>query len=305
MRAAQPLFDRLVALAGRSPCEGIWPSITPDLWAVGNQADPMPCLTELAEIGLPPAYSRAGAGIHLLAGNAVRAFSRAELEGLLSEAVLLDGPALRCLEEMGLGELAGFEITDIQDHDTIERFTGDALNAPHAGWWRDCRPSFWRTDAFLLRPLSESARVLSELIDFDRESHGPVMGVVENRRGGRVAVLGYYPWTALQNLAKTTQLKNLCRWLSRDRLPAYVSSFHKVALWCRRDADGALVAPLVNASIDSVQGVRLHLRAEHPFELLRLDGWQKKVQTVGHDGPYQILELPALGPWETVLIAHP
>lgn len=305
IRAAQPLFDRLVALAGRSPCEGIWPSITPDLWAVGNQVDPLACLTELAEIGLPPAYAPEGAKVRLLSGRAVRAFSRAELERMLSEAVLLDGPALRCLEEMGLGDLAGFEITEVRDHDTIERFTNDSLNGPHAGWWRDCRPSFWRTDAFLLRPLGDSARVLSELIDFDRQSHGPVMGVVENRLGGRVAVLGYYPWTALQNLAKTTQLKGLCRWLSGDRLPAYVSSFHKVALWCRRDAEGALVIPLVNASIDSVQGVRLHVRADQAFGLLRLDGRQEKVQTVGHDGPYQVLELPALGPWETVLIAHP
>lgn len=302
IRAAQPLFDRLAALAVRSPCEGIWPSITPELWATGNQVDPMACLAELAEIGLPPAYAPEGAKIHLLSGNAVRAFSRAELEHLLAEAVLLDGSALRCLQEEGLGDLAGFEIAEVRDHDTIERFTDDELNGPHAGWWRDCRPSFWRTDAFVLRPLSDSVRVLAESIDFDQQSQGSVMGVYENRLGGRIAVLGYYPWTSLQNLAKTTQLKSLCRWLSRDRLPAYVPSFHKVALWCRRDRNGALVVPLLNASADTVHGVRLQVRAEGPFELVRLDGRQEKVATIGHDGPYQILELPALGPWETVLM---
>ncbi len=302
IRAAQPLFDRLAALAGRSPCEGIWPSITPDLWATGNQVDPMACLTELAEIGLPPAYAPEGARIHLLSGNAVRAFSRTELERMLAEAVLLDGPALRCLQEEGLADLAGFEIAEVRDRDTIERFTDDELNGRHAGCWRDCRPSFWRTDAFVLRPLDDSARVLTELIDFDQRSQGPVMGICENRLGGRVAVLGYYPWTSLQNLAKTTQLKSLCRWLSRDLLPAYVASFHKVALWCRRDRNGALVVPVLNASADTVHAVRLHVRAEGRFQLMRLDGRQEQVATIGHDGPYEILELPALGPWETVLV---
>jgi hypothetical protein len=305
IREAQPLFDRLVSLAGRSPCEGIWPSITPDLWAVGNRADPMPSLLELVEIGLPPAYAPEGARIHLLSGNAVRAFSRAELERMLSQAVLLDGPALRCLQEMGLGKLAGFEVAEVRDRDTIERFTDDGLNGRHAGWWRDCRPSFWRMDAFLLRPLDDSARVLAELIDFDSEPYGPVMGVIENRLGGRVAVLGYYPWTSLQSSAKTTQLKSLCRWLSRDQLPAYVSSFHKVALWCRRDADGAPVVPLLNASADTARGVRLHIQAQGPLSLLHVDGRQENVSLVGDDGPYRVLELPALGPWETVLVAHP
>ena len=304
---AQPLFDRLVSSAGRSPCEGLWPSITPDIWAAGtgkSQADSLPCLTELAEIGLPPAYSRAGAKVHLLSGDAVHAFTRTELEGLLAEAVLLDGPALRHVQELGLAELAGFEVAGTRDRDTIERFTADALNGRHAGWWRDCRPSFWRTDAFLLRPLSESARVLAELIDFSRTPHGPVMGVFENRLGGRVAVLGYYPWVPLQNLAKSTQMKNLCRWLSRDRLPAYVSSFHKVALWCRRDADGELLIPLINAALDTVTGVCLHVRAEAPFGLLRMDGRREDVRIAGRDGEYQVLDLPALGPWEMVLVAR-
>lgn len=305
VRAARPLFDRLVALAGRSPCEGLWPSLTPDIWAAGTgrtQADPLPCLTELAEIGLPPAYSRAGACVHLLSGHAVDAFPRAELEAMLAEAVLLDGPALQRLQAAGLAELVGFEVVGTRDRDTIERFTGDELNGRHAGWWRDCRPSFWRTDAFLLRPLSESARPLAELIDFNRASHGPVMGVFENRLGGRAAVLGYYPWTSLQNLAKSTQMKRLCQWLSRDRLPAYVSSFHKVALWCRRAASGQLAMPLLNASCDTGCNVRLHVRADGPFQMVRADAGDEAIQASGRDGAYQVLELPALRPWEMVLV---
>lgn len=306
IREAKPFFDHLVAQVGRSPCEGLWPAITSDkIWAAqigrGN-ADPLPCLTELAEIGLPPAYSRAGAKVHLLAGDAVEAFSRHELEELFAGAVVVDGPALRRLEALGLSELAGFVVSGTRDRDTIERFTADPLNGSHVGWWRDCRPSFWRTDAFLLRPLSAQARTLAELIDFNGTVAGPVMGVFENRLGGRVAVLGYYPWTSLQNLSKSAQMKAISRWLSRDTLPAYVSSFHKMALWCRRDAAGRLVLPLLNASLDDVSDVRVHVLGQGQFQLVRLNGKKEKIKTVGHDGAYQVLEVNNLRAWEMVVL---
>ncbi len=302
---ARPFFDRLVGLVERRPCEGIWPAITTETWAarIGQgTADPLWCLTELAEIGLPPAYARGGARIHLLAGDAVRAFSESELVQLLSEAALVDGPALQHLEQLGLAELAGFETAGCRDRDTIERFTTDPINGVHAGWWRDCRPSFWRTDAHILRPLSDQSRPLAELIDFQERSHGSVMGVFENRLGGRVAVLGYYPWTSLQNLSKSTQMRTLCRWLSRDTLPAYVSSFHKVALWCRRDAAGKLVMPLLNASLDTVSGVQLQTLSQEPYHLLRLDGSEVEVPAIGTDGAYRTLQVPVLAPWEIGLI---
>lgn len=305
IRDARPFFDRMVSLVGRRPFEGLWPAMTPDIWAAGigkGNADPLPCLTELAEIGLPPAYSSSGAKVHLLSGDAVYSFKRDELEKLFAEAVIVDGPALRHLQELGLSELTGFGIAATRDRDTIERFTDDPLNGDHAGWWRDCRPSFWRTDAYVLRPLNGQARTLAELIDFNRTVAGPVMGVFENRLGGRVAVLGYYPWTSMQNLAKTTQMKALCRWLSRDRLPAYVSSFHKMAIWCRHDADGKLVIPLINASLDTVSGVRLHVLDNRQYRILHLSGDEENVSVVDRDGVYTVLELPKLGPWETAML---
>ena len=305
IRDARPFFDLMVSLVGRSSSEGLWPAMTPDIWAAGigkGNADPLPCLSELAEIGLPPAYSQAGAKVHLLSGDAVHSFKRSELEKIFAGAVLVDGPALRHLKELGLSELVGFEVAGTRDRDTIERFTDDPLNGVHVGWWRDCRPSFWRTDAFVLRPLNGQARPLAELIDFNRTVAGPVMGVFENRLGGRGAVAGYYPWTSLQNLSKSMQMKTLCRWLSRDRMPAYVSSFNKVALWCRHDADGQLIIPLSNASLDAVSGVRLHVLDNRQFRMMHIDGREENVNSSARDGVYTVLELPKLGPWEMVML---
>ena len=85
-------------------------------------------------------------------------------------------------------------------------------------------------------------------------------------------------------------------------LPAYVSSFHKIALLCRRDGDGQPVIPLINASLDTVSGVRLHVRDACLFHLMRLDGRTEDIVTIARDGDYTILELPALAPWEMVLL---
>jgi hypothetical protein len=303
VRESKPFLDRLAAAVGRRPAEGVWPAFTADkTWAAGD-ADTLSCLTELAEIGLPPAYSRGNAKVHLLSGDAVHAFSRAELEALLSTAVLLDGPALQQLQALGLGDLVGFEIAGSRDRDTIERFTADPLNGSHADWWRDCRPSFGSTRAFILRATNPRSRSLAELIDFQEQSSGPVMGVSENRLGGRVAVLGYYPWTSLQNLSKSTQLKRVVRWLSQDTLPGYVASFHKLALWIRHTDDGRPTVVLVNISADAVENATLMLRTSAVGATLTdMRCREIPLPATERDGVYARFVLPRLAPWEAALV---
>jgi hypothetical protein len=304
IREAKPFLDRVAAAVGRRPPEGIWPAFTAaKTWAAG-EADTFSCLTEFAEIGLPPAYSQGGAKVHLISGDAVSAFSRPELEALLAQAVLLDGPAVQRLHAMGLGDLVGFEIAGSRDRDTIERFTADPLNGSHAGWWRDCRPSlFGRTPAFVLRATNPQSRPLAELIDFQEKSFGPVMGVSENRLGGRVAVLGYYPWTSMQNLSKSTQLKRVIRWLSRDTLPGYIASFHKLALWVRHTDDGRPTVVLVNISADAVENATLMLHTTAAgVTLADMRCRETALRATGRDGSYARFTLPTIAPWEAVLL---
>ena len=146
------------------------------------------------------------------------------------------------------------------------------------------------------------ARILSEVVDFAQVRYGPSTGVFENSLGGRVAVMGYYPWVMLQTLAKSSQMKALFRWLSRDRLPAYIASYSKIGLWCRTDAVGKLAFMLVNASLDPDAGVALHaLTGGEHLALVRMDGTEESLAPAGQDEPYSRYLLPALGPWEMVL----
>jgi hypothetical protein len=143
------------------------------------------------------------------------------------------------------------------------------------------------------------------LVDFTPTSQGVCAGAFENQLGGRTAVMGYYPWASIQSLAKTSQLKALLRWLSKDSLPAYVESYHKAAVWCRSDADGKMALMLINCSLDTVDGLSLMLKeAPTTVRLVRIDGSQQYLICKGREGVYGRLMLNHLQPWEALLISQ-
>jgi hypothetical protein len=307
-----PFFNSLVTAFGRSPCEGIWPAFSRNhlaaldadgQWPNWSWGGDLSAANELFELGLPPAYSPQKAAVTLLLGDAVLEWSLPELTRMLTGGVIMDGPALKRLEQLGLGDLAGFTVSGTKERDTLERFTADPLNGVHAGWHRDCRPSFWQQNAYLLKPLAAASRPLAEVIDFTPVVHGCCAGVYENRLGGRVAVFGYYPWSALQCLGKATQMKAVCRWLSKDSLPAFTTSFHRLPVWCRRDAVGQPAFLLLNASIDAAKQVTLQIRTKaDTLQALDMDGKTTLVKTGVQDGEYRGVTLPTLPPWSALLL---
>lgn len=325
VQSHRKFYDRLVGTFGRSPCEGLWLARTQDHfasqfpegdWLEGRRNDEGD-IRELAQIGLPVAYGRKGASLTILAGDAVVEFSRDELLKILSGSVLLDGPALARLNGMGLEEHTGFTVRGIKREDAAEILTTDPLNGPFAGLRRYFFPSWYRpASTHLLAPATPRSRVLAEENEIEIEispdpavkakNFGATSGVFENRLGGRVAVLGCYPWHMLFSLAKGSQLKAIMRWLSKENLPAYVGSFHKVALWCRRDAQGKPALFLVNTSQDAAEGVQIMLRvASNVLTLLRSDGTTTEpLARVKEDGPYGQFEISRLMPWEMAMVAQ-
>ena len=311
VRRHRGLYDAMVRAFGRSPCEGIWQALAPDYFACaapeGDWFSGAPwggglwAANELAEIGVPVAYGREGAAVTLLRDEACLQFTPEELRKVLAGGVLLDGPALQRLNEMGFAEHTGFAVREKKEKDTTEVFTPDPLNGRFAGWRRDCRPSFWPETSYLLEPLTPRSRVIAEVEDFTPRRYGAVAGVFENALGGRVAALGYYPWRSLQSLAKTSQMKALCRWLSGDALPAYVASYHKTALWCRRDPQNRPAMLVMNASLDTAEDLRLHVRGVRGLRLRRAGGQTEVLHDAGGDAVYGTFVIGHIEPWELVL----
>ena len=109
--------------------------------------------------------------------------------------------------------------------------------------------------------------------------------------------------TADWNLAKSTQIKRLARWLSRDRLPAYAASFHKAPVWAREPEPGQLALALLNASLDPADGLVLALRTEQErIQVIDMACGRKIVCAATQEGPYRTFRLPHVGAWEVRLV---
>jgi hypothetical protein len=314
VRGARVFFDAAAATLGRSPCEGIWNAFGPDHNAAlapgedwpgpGKWGGDLQVVNDLFTLGLPPAYSREASAVTLLAGDGVLEWSKDELTTFLSGGVLLDGPALERLAELGLAELAGWSVAGTGEADIVERFTDDPLNRRFGGWHRDCRPSFWPKKTWLLQPATEQARPISEARDLGGRMHGCCAGVFENRLGGRVAVMGYSPWSMLGNLSKTSQLRTVVNWLGRDKLSATVDSFHRIALWCRRDAEGRPAFMVINASIDPAESVVLRVRGTGMgYQALNMSGATTRLTVTSDGETHQRVQLPVIPAWGAVLVS--
>jgi len=304
MGAARPFLDRLHAELGRSPTLGVWPAWNQQAWAAGSgPGGPY----ALAELGIPVCYGRGGATAVALAGSMPLAFSRDDLERMLTGGVLLDVEALAALWEMGLGHLCGVRPGAAYAVDAQERFLEHPLNDPSCGRLRDCRQSFWRQTAYTLEPMAEGVQVASVLGDYLGREHGPCLTVYENERGGRVAVAGYYPWRMITNLAKVHQYRQLALWLSGNRLPALVQSQNRVVVWVREGAQGRRAAVAINASLDPLPDLAVDLLTDgEQVEHVPMEGAGGTLPTAFAATPgYRRVVLRAVAPWSVHLLLYP
>ena len=186
----------------------------------------------------------------LLFPQSLATMSKDQITKALSSGVYTDAATLNALNQMGFQELTGIAVDGVLPIDCIEELSNQPLNAPFVGRQRDCRQSFNHAAGFPLRQIDSKAQALARLVDYGgREKAATSMAVFENRLGGRICVAGYFPWTFLHSLSKSAQMKSIARWLSKDRLPAYVASYHKVNVWaCNRPAVAWRLPWLIPAS---------------------------------------------------------
>lgn len=315
LHAARPFYSLLARELGRAHPRGIHTGWRKNSFAVvnldkDNWFDPEfwrmmgEYAVEVFELGLPACYAPAEAAVTLFTGDAPLAWKREDLERVLAGGVYLDAPALQRLNRMGYAHLTGFEIERWIAADTLEVFTDDPLNGAFAGRRRDGRQSFWDSRAAMLKPRAASARTLARAVNYADEALGDCcMGVFENERGGRVCVAGYYPWLFLQNLSKSSQIKAVMRWLSKDSLLAHIDSFHKINLWVREPEPGKLAVVALNSCLDPVQDVVLMLRTTgEEIRLFDMRCSETRVRSAGSDGACRKFVLPPIDPWQMRLI---
>ncbi len=304
IRKARPFLDLLARHLGRAPPLGLWAAWNKDTFAALDLVGGDYQAPQLWEIGLPAAYGPEGASATLLFKQAALALSKEELARALSSGVYTDAETLELLNQMGFGELTGLAAGSSLPSDCIEILTDHPLNGPHSGRLRDCRQSFYHVPAREIRPTDPKAEVLARLIDYaGKEKAAASVAIFENRLGGRICVSGYFPWVSVHSLPKSSQMKSIVRWLSRDRLPAYAASYHKVNLWVRRQPGGRLAIAFVNASFDPAEELVLCVLTESErATAIDMDANELVLKKTGGDGPYARFAIPFVEPWSARLV---
>jgi len=313
LRELRPFFDLMTKSLGRSPITGIQTFWNKDSYATkelgeGDWTDSgNPVIRhELYDIGMPACYSNSYATVTLLGKDNVYALSKGEIKNLLSKGVYMDAETLQHLNDMGFGKLTGFEVTGAAEKDRFEKFTYHFLNGDFAGRVRNCVQSFYPSTAYSIRKTDKKAQILSYLMTYQsNDSSSYTSGIFENKLGGRICVAGYSPWAFMGNFSKSSQMKSVFRWLSKDTLPGYIASFNKINLWIREPQNGKTALAFTNASFDPAKNLVLMLLTTK--ETLKLYDMQCKeiiIRSSGTDGPYRKFVIPEVGPWEIRLAVN-
>jgi hypothetical protein len=213
----------------------------------------------LGEIGIPLCYHPNGRTATLLAGSTVYAFSHEELNQIFAGGVLMDGRAWLATKRLGLERWTGVRELENVDHDATEVLAKHAINGKFGGRSRDCRQSFWPERAYRLLAGNGNVEILARMIDYGGRDLGPCMTAYTNELGGRVVIAGYFPWSQIHSLAKSSQMKAVCAWLSGGRLPVVAESYAKVVIWSREGSGGMKGIVLLNASLDPIAKLSLQV----------------------------------------------
>lgn len=314
LHQARPFYDLLAKYLGRARPAGLFTAWNKDQAAAGDFIDnPGWCAghlgqsSQLLEMGLPAAYHARGAMVTLLFPQSVAAMSREEIRTVLQGGVYTDVETLNALNQMGFQDLTGMSVENPKPADCIEEFADHPLNSPFSKRQRDCRQSFYKVSGYMgytLKKQNPSVETLARLVDYGGQELSPCsLAVFENPLGGRLCISGYYPWDHLHSLSKTSQMKAVMRWLSRDRLPAYVVSYHKVNLWTREPQDGRVATALLNASFDAAHRLELALvTTGREARVVDMQGASQVIHATSTDGPYRRFTLPMMEPWSMRLV---
>lgn len=301
--AGRPFHQLLEQTFHRSKTEGLWPAwndnlqitINPNGDWLGDGRLPLNEPYTLGEIGIPITYDPAGRAATALSRTAPFAFTRDELEKMFRGGVLMDVDAWFAMRQLGLADWTGVRAARGFDADSIEELEAHPINGRFAGWSRDCRQSFWKERAWAVEPAGSQTAVLAHLRDYSGKRMGPCMTAFENALGGRVVIQGYYPWSQFHSLAKSSQLKAVADWISRDGLPALVESYTKLILWHRNRSFVVL-----NASLDAAERAVIRVKSgAGRWRLRDLDGADRSLMAEGGR-----LHLPRLAPWSISLLTR-
>lgn len=208
-----------------------------------------------------------------VSGQVLRACTDSEIKKILSRGVLIDGSAAEVLCQLGFSDYIGCKFNGwVNRHDivvSVEEFYEENINRRYQVFSSLENPFLNNITAL---SLSKKTKIISWLVDNDRQRKLPGMVLFENSLGGRVAV---YPidlsagiGTGFIDWHRKEQLHAVVNWLGRGKVDLFVEG----GAWMiplRRDFPGYIFTGLVNLETDSWEDITLTLATEKKIKKVR------------------------------------
>jgi hypothetical protein len=265
-------FDSAARTPGSisDPADLYWPAFT--------------CTEILGHLGIPHTFDPSP--VSGLIGDSVRCMSADAIRNTLAGGVLLDATAVHALHEMGYGEWTGCAVGA-----AVTQCSAEVLSAPEfSGPYADCYIpiAFPREGSVRQLAPDPACRIISHLIDHDRQPVAPGVVLYTNALGGRVAALPYalhgtdHGNDHLICYHRRYQLQQLLRWMCPDVLPVWVERPTDAGLKVWED-EQRLTVCLTNLSFDTTRYVELLIHAVwNPAHASCIDGDGSLVSLADH-----------------------
>ena len=223
--------------------------------------------------------------LNALAGDMAWAFDDDELHQILSQGLLLDGPAALILQERGLGEYLGLSqakpLTQAELLFSLEELTDDRFT-PRKGALIDIndKPCTQRIIQGIPLPGAETISLLRNP-QFEKIGHGVL--IFENGLGGRVGICFWdvnapETFSGQRNIYRAFQMQKLAHYLSHGKSPGIATGFPWLV--SQFFSDGQQWRGVIwNASPDATQEIQVDLPAGMPpvRKVVQLDAAGKRL----------------------------
>jgi len=262
----------------------------------------------LVKAGMAWSPAAKDARVSVISGDMMAAIPEEEIAELFSRGVLMDTDALEHLIRRGYGDLAGCVPGKGYHSGLVERYEAHPINGSAAGILRNVYMNFWNQNGITIRELEplKGAEVMSTFESITGEKRGAASAAYVNRLGGRVAVLGYFPWTFLEVPGKRETLPALMDWLAGGRYPILVEGSRRVVPMLRTPEEGdGFVAWLINACFDEAAGLKVRIdgdcRCVRAYDVYGCSVEIREADVRRENG-FTWLHIPAIGAWNGLLL---
>jgi hypothetical protein len=187
----------------------------------------------------------------------------------LEKGVILDLEAVQCLADMGWGsEVTGVSVSKTGPIHSFGPLAAEHLHHPEFGGGKGVfltatLPDLVNDGQLGLFTLASDAITISSLVDNELRGICPLFTLYQNSLGGRVATLAYNINTVghaggFLHPYRKAQMQKVLEWLSDGPIPLRVDAPSRV-LPLRQDGPSCTLASALNVSLDTWNGVTLHL----------------------------------------------